>query len=246
MRQFSDAHLAALAVLSIAVGLSVWAPRRHPGPWIVPAGRTLALVILAAWAGEYVADVVLGTWAVRYSLPLQLTDVVSVVSILALWTRRPRLVELVYFWSLTASLQALLTPDLTNSFPSVYYFTYFVYHIGAVVAACFLVLGCRLYPKPGAVWRVFATTLAFTAVAGLGDILTGGNYMYLRQKPAHNSLLNLMGPWPWYIVSTVALALALLLAVNRLTEWIERRDRPLPAPTPPDPQPEYASQPIGR
>jgi hypothetical integral membrane protein (TIGR02206 family) len=246
LRQFSDAHLAALAVLAIAVGLSVWAPRRHPGPWIVPAGRTLALVILAAWAGEYVADVVLGTWTLRYSLPLQLTDVVSVVSILALWTRRLRLVELVYFWSLTASLQALLTPDLTNSFPSAYYFTYFVYHIGAVVAAAFLVLGCRLYPKPGAVWRVFATTLAFTAVAGLGDILTGGNYMYLRQKPAHNSLLNLMGPWPWYIVSTVALALALLLAVNRLTEWIERRDQPLPAPTPPGPQPEYASQPIGR
>jgi hypothetical integral membrane protein (TIGR02206 family) len=245
LRQFSDAHLAALAVLALAVGLSVWAPRRHPGPWTVPAGRALALVILAAWAGEYVADVVLGTWTLRYSLPLQLTDVVSAVSIVALWTRRLRLVELVYFWSLTASLQALLTPDLGNSFPSVYYFTYFAYHIGAVVAACFLVLGCRLYPKPGAVWRVFATTLAFTAVAGLGDILTGGNYMYLRQKPAHNSLLNLMGPWPWYIVSTVGLALALLLAVNRLTEWIECRDRPRPAPTPPDPQPEYASQPIG-
>jgi hypothetical integral membrane protein (TIGR02206 family) len=246
LRQFSDAHLAALAVLAIAVGLSVWAPRRHPGPWIVPAGRTLALLILAAWAGEYLADVLLGTWTLRYSLPLQLTDVVSVVSILALWTRRPRLVELVYFWSLTASLQALLTPDLANSFPSVYYFTYFVYHIGAVVAACFLVLGCRLYPKPGAVGRVFATTLGVTAVAGIGDILTGGNYMYLRQKPAHNSLLNLLGPWPWYIVSTVALALALLLAVNLLTEWIERRDRAMAARTPPGPQPEGASQPIVR
>lgn len=246
MRQFSDAHLAALALLAIAVGLSVWAPRRHPGPWIVPAGRTLALLILAAWAGEYVADIVLGSWTLRYSLPLQLTDVVSVVSILALWTWRPRLVELVYFWSLTATLQALLTPDLANSFPSIYYFTYFGYHIGAVVAACFLVLGCRLYPKPGAVGRVFATTLAFTVVAGLGDLITGGNYMYLRQKPAHNSLLNLMGPWPWYIVATVALALALLLAVNLLTRWIERRDRALQALTPPDRQPGCASQPIGR
>jgi hypothetical integral membrane protein (TIGR02206 family) len=246
LRQFSDAHLAALAVLAIAVGLSVWVPRRHPGPWIVPAGRALALLILAAWAGEYLADVLLGTWTLRYSLPLQLTDVVSVVAILALWTRRPRLVELIYFWSLTASLQALLTPDLANSFPSVYYFTYFAYHIGAVVAACFLVLGCRLYPKPGAVWRVFATTLAFTAVAGLGDILTGGNYMYLRQKPGHDSLLNLMGRWPWYIVSTVALALALLLAVNLLTGWIERRDRSTAAWTPSDRQPECASQPIVR
>jgi hypothetical integral membrane protein (TIGR02206 family) len=238
--------LAALAVLALSVGLSVWAPRRHPGPWIVPAARTLALLIFAAWSGEYVADIVLGTWTLRYSLPLQLTDAVSVVSILALWTRGMQFVELTYFWSLTASLQALLTPDLATSFPSVYYFTYFGYHIGAVLAACFLVLGCRLYPRPGAVWRVFATTLAFTVVAGVGDILTGGNYMYLRHKPAHNSLLNLMGQWPWYIASTVALALALLLAVNLFTSWIKSRDPAAPAPSPPDLQQACASQPAGR
>jgi hypothetical integral membrane protein (TIGR02206 family) len=224
LRQFSDAHLAALGVLALTAGVSVWAARRHPDRWIVPAARTLALVILAGWAGEYVADVVLGTWTLRYSLPLQLTDAVSVASILALWSRRMVLVELAYFWSLTASLQALLTPDLAASFPSVYYFTYFTYHIGAVVAACFLVLGCLLYPRPGAVWRVYATTLVFTVVAAVGDILTGGNYMYLREKPAHNSLLNLMGPWPWYIASTAALGLALLLAVKLLTDWIRRRD----------------------
>jgi hypothetical integral membrane protein (TIGR02206 family) len=134
------------------------------------------------------------------------------------------LVELVYFWSLTASLQAVLTPDLSWSFPSVYYFTYFIYHIGAIVAACFLVLGCRMYPRAGAVWRVYAATLAFTAVAALGDILTGGNYMYLREKPEHNSLLNLMGPWPWYIASTIVLGLALLFAVRLLTDWIRHRN----------------------
>ncbi len=224
MRQFSDAHLAALGVLALTVGVSVWAPRRHPGPWIVPAARTLALVIFVGWAGEYVADVVLGTWMIQYDLPLQLTDAVSVVAILALWSRRMMLVELLYFWSLTASLQAVLTPDLSWSFPSVYYFTYFTYHIGAIVAACFLVLGCRMYPRPGAVWRVFAATLAFTAIAALGDVVTGGNYMYLREKPEHSSLLDLMGPWPWYIAETVVLALALLLTVKVLTDWVRHRD----------------------
>jgi hypothetical integral membrane protein (TIGR02206 family) len=168
LRQFSDAHLAALGVLALTAGLSVWAPRRHPGRWIIPAERALAVVIFAGWAGEYVADVVLGTWTIQYDLPLQLTDAVSVVAILALWSRRMLLVELVYFWSLTASLQAVLTPDLFSSFPSVYYFTYFIYHIGAIVAACFLVFGCRMYPRPGAVWRVYAATLVFAAIAALG------------------------------------------------------------------------------
>ena len=213
--------------MCIAAAVSVWAARRHPGRWILLWARLLALLILAGWLGEYVADVVLGTWTAQYDLPLQLTDVVSATAVLALWSQRPLLVELLYFWSLTASLQAILTPDLARNFPSVYYFTYFIYHIGAVVGACFLVFGCRLYPRQRAAWRVFALTLVFTAVAGAADILTGGNYMYLRAKPEHSSVLNLMGRSPWYIVWTVALGLAMLLGLELITNWVRRRDRPL-------------------
>jgi hypothetical integral membrane protein (TIGR02206 family) len=220
VRQFSDQHIVALAVMVLGSGACVTAARHHPGRWILPFSRGLALVILAAWVGEYVADVVLGTWTVKYSLPLQLTDAVSAVSILALWTRRQLLVELTYFWAFTASLQAVLTPDLAQSFPSVFYFTYFGYHVGAIVAASFLVFGCRLYPRAGAVWRVYGVTLAFAALAGAGDLLTGGNYMYLRQKPAHSSLLSLFGPWPLYLVGGAVLGLALMLIVAALTSAV--------------------------
>jgi len=211
-------------------GLGVWAARRQPGRWVEPAARVLALLILAAWAGEYVADVVLGIWSIKYDLPLQLTDAVSLVCAAALWTLargtpHARLVELVYFWGLSASLQAVLTPDLAYSFPSVFYFTYFGYHLGAVLAALVLVFGLRLYPGPGAVGRVYAASLAWTALAGAGDLITGGNYMYLRHKPVHGSLLSVMGPWPWYILATVALALALLLALSAIARGVQRLER---------------------
>jgi hypothetical integral membrane protein (TIGR02206 family) len=216
LRQFSDPHLAALAVMVAGAGASVVVARRHPGRWVALLAWGLAAAILVAWVGEYVADVALRIWTVRYDLPLQLTDLISLTAILALCTRRPALVELTYFWAFTATLQAVLTPDLAQSFPSVFYFTYFTYHVGAVVAACLLVFGCRMYPRPGSVWRVFGITLAFTALAGAGDLVTGGNYMYLRDKPAHSSLVSLFGGWPWYIAETVALALALLLVVAAL------------------------------
>jgi hypothetical integral membrane protein (TIGR02206 family) len=225
MRPFSDAHLAALAVLVVAVAFSIWAPRRRPGGWVTTYARMLALVIAAGWIGEYVADVVTGIWTVKYDLPLQLTDAVSLVAIVALWTRRRLAVELVYFWGLSASLQATLTPDLGQTFPSVYYFTYFIYHVGAVTAACLLVFGCGIYPRPRAAWRVFAITLAVAAVAGLGDLLTGGNYMYLRSKPVHSSLLNVMGPWPVYIATTALLGLALVLVLQVLADAVGRGDR---------------------
>jgi hypothetical integral membrane protein (TIGR02206 family) len=217
VKQFSFQHDVALATLVLGIAGSIWPARRHPGRWMRALSIGLAALIFAAWAGEYVADVVVGTWSVRYALPLQLTDAASACSIVALLTRRQLFVELTYFWTLTASLQAVITPDLAQTFPSVFYFTYFIYHVGAIVAGAYLVVGCRLYPRPRAAWRVFALTLVWAAVAGAGDLITGGNYMYLRAKPVHASLLSVMSPWPWYIAESAAVGLAMLLAVAALT-----------------------------
>jgi hypothetical integral membrane protein (TIGR02206 family) len=226
MRQFSIAHLAALATLVLASSLAIMAPRWRPGRWLMWASWALAGAIFAGWAGEYAAEIVLGTWTIQDSLPLQLTDAVSLAAVIALLTRQRLFVELVYFWALSASLQAVLTPDLGSSFPSVFYFTYFIYHVGSIAAACLLVFGCRLYPRAGAIWRVYMLTLAFTALSGLGDVITGGNYMYLRTKPIHNSLLEVMGPWPLYIVSGAALGLAMFAVLTAIAGAVARRDIP--------------------
>ena len=231
MRQFSDQHLAALTVMVVGIAGCVTAARRSDEQARRAIAYTLAALILLGWIGEYVDDAVLGQWSTTYTLPLQLTDAVSAVAVLALLTRRQFLVELTYFWACTASLQAALTPDLGHGFPNVLYFTYFLYHVGAIIAAAFLVFGCRQWPRPTAVWRVFAATLAWTAIAGLADVVTGGNYMYLRAKPVHNSLLSVMGPWPWYIVAGIGVGLAMLLLVAAITQVIRREpvSRILPA-----------------
>ncbi|HEX4011045.1 MAG TPA: TIGR02206 family membrane protein [Solirubrobacteraceae bacterium] len=232
MPQFSDPHLAALAVLVALVCAGIWIGRRHPGRPTDVFACAVAAVILAAWAGEYVADVANGTWSVKYTLPLQLTDAVSLTAAAALITRRRLAVELTYFWSLSASLQATLTPDLGRNFPSIYYFTYFGYHIGSIVAGCTLVFGCGLYPRPRAAWQVFGLTLIFAAVAGTADVITGGNYMYLRAKPQHGSLLSALGPWPVYLAGAAAIGLAMLLVLQWLAAVVARHDAPT-GPTPP-------------
>jgi hypothetical integral membrane protein (TIGR02206 family) len=224
MRQFSVAHDAALAVLVVGGVVAILGPRRWPGRWVRWFAWGLAAVIFAGWAGEYVADVIEGIWTIQYSLPLQLTDAVSVVAIIALLTQAQLAIELVYFWAFSASLQAALTPDLGSTFPNVFYFTYFCYHVGSIVAACLLVFGCRRYPRRGAMWWVFGLTLAWAALAGLGDVVTGGNYMYLASKPIHNSLLNVMGPWPWYIAASALVGLVMFFVLDRIAVAVARRD----------------------
>jgi hypothetical integral membrane protein (TIGR02206 family) len=228
VRQFSPEHLAALGVMLALAAIAIGVPRTRPGTATTVLSRAVALVILAGWIGEQAADVVEGIWSAKFTLPLQLTDVVSLTAVAALWRPRALLVELTYFWALTASLQATLTPDLARTFPSVFYFTYFAYHCGAIVAACLLVFGRRMYPRPRAAVRVFAATLVVAALAGIADLATGGNYMYLRHKPAHSSLLDLMARWPWYIAETAAVGLAMLVALQALTGSARARTPPAP------------------
>jgi hypothetical integral membrane protein (TIGR02206 family) len=224
MEHWSGEHLAALVATAVFAAFLVAGARRWGDTWAIPIGRGLAAVILGGFLCEQLTYALRGQWTADVNLPLQLTDAVTLASVAALW--RPAsllLVELVYFWALSASLQAVLTPDLGQSFPDLLFFTYFATHSGALAAACLLVFGMRRAPRPGAVWRVYAITVAFTGLAAIGTLLTGGNYMFLRHKPAHGSLLDFMGPWPLYILVAALLGLLMFLALAALARLVSAR-----------------------
>jgi len=213
---WSPAHLAAVAASALAAALLVAGARRGGEAFTVPAARALAVVLVAAFAGEQLAYALRGEWSAEVNLPFQLTDAVTLVGAAALWTRAQLLVELTYFWALSASLQAVITPDLGQDFPDVRYFTYFASHSGAVAAACLLVFGAGQVPRRDAVGRTYAITAAFAACAAIATVATGGNYMFLRRKPVHGSLLDVMGRWPVYILAGAVLALGLFAALAAL------------------------------
>jgi len=211
---FTPEHLGAVAVTASICALLVMAARREPGTWTDWFSRALALVLVLNEVSWWIVSWRSGLWNVTGYLPLQLCSAATFVAAAALLWRRPFLVELTWFWGVAGTLQAILTPDLVQHFPDYWFVQYYLGHGGIVLAALFLTLGLGLRPRPGAAVRAFLATLAVTAVIGLADLVTGGNYMYLRRPPPGPTLLELMGPWPWYIAGSTLLAAVFFLALE--------------------------------
>ena len=203
-----------LGMLVVVAGLLCFAARRAPGRWLDWVAATIALAIVLAELSWQPYVLVNRSWSAASSLPVQLCDVGGFVAAAALIWRQLLLVEIAYFWGLGGTLQALLTPDLRDHFPTFPYVQFYATHDLVVLAALFLIIGLGFHPRPGSVRRIFLLTLAFTAAIAIVDLVTGGNYMYLRRVPAGGSLLSLMGPWPWYIATGVLVALLVLALLD--------------------------------
>ena len=106
---------------------------------------------------------------------------------------------------------ALLTPNLWEQFPSFATVQFFAAHGLVVTAVLYLVWSRQARPRRGSVGRAMLAVNCFAAFDGAFDAIFKTNYMYLRAKPENMSLLSFLGPWPWYIVSSEAVALGLFL-----------------------------------
>ncbi len=176
-----------------------------------------------AFVAEQIAYVVTGEWRATLNLPLQFSDAVTFVAIAALWRPAPaaRRAAVVLGAHRVAAGDAHAGPRaVVPGRPLLHVLR--LTHGGALVAVVVL----RALPQPGGMWRAYAATLAWTALAAAGDLVTGGNYMFLRHKPSHGSLLDVMGPWPLYIAAAAVLALALFAVLQVVGDVVrERTDR---------------------
>jgi len=221
---FAPEHVGALVGIALSITALVVAARRRPGPWLKLFAAALVVDEVSWWvfiaAGGSPAQA-------AQPLPLQVCDVAIFLAAAALWTRHPLLVELTYFWGLAGTLQALLSPDLPQHFPTYPYFQYYIAHGGVVAAALVVVVGLRIRPRRGAVAWTLGIAVAYAAFVGAVDAVTGADYMYLRAKPVTPTALDLMGPWPWYILEAAGLAVVLFAILDLPFRLRQRRSESL-------------------
>lgn len=208
MPLFGPLHLsllAAIAAIAIVLCRFVRSGRISPRAIRLTLAWSLALNELVWWIFRYSHEGL----RPAINLPLQLCDATVWSTVIACFTLIPAMVEFTYFAGLAGAGMALATPDLWQPWPSYPAVYFFIAHGGIVIGAAVLVYGRIALLRRGAVWRAFAMLLTYAAVIGTIDKLLDANYMFLRAKPPAASLLNVLGPWPIYLVATAAVALIL-------------------------------------
>jgi hypothetical integral membrane protein (TIGR02206 family) len=213
LETFGPAHLAIVAAIPLAAWALAASVRGKPS-----AERRVRVALAVGialnelvWYGYTAAH---GELDPPSGLPLDLCDVVLWLTVYALLVPRAWALEAVYYLGLGGSGMAVLTPDVGTA-PAYPVLKYFLAH-GAIVAAVLLLVWTgALRPRPGSWWRVFLGVNAYAAFVALVNARYGTNYMYLRRKPESGTLLDLLGPWPWYVLGGEVVALLLLWAMQR-------------------------------
>ncbi|MFK9092988.1 TIGR02206 family membrane protein [Bacillus salipaludis] len=183
----------------------------------------LAVLLVVADVLEHLWLVVENAWSIRRDLPLHLSDLVVILAIVMLLTRSEKLFQFMYFAALGSSIQAILTPDLGRfSFPHFQYFEFFVSHGGVVLACLFMVVAFRYRPTIRSMWVTILLVNLYAVCVFFLNKLLRANYLFIMKKPKSTSLLEYLGPWPWYLFS-MELVMVLSFFILYIPFWRKRK-----------------------
>ncbi|WP_274364540.1 TIGR02206 family membrane protein [Paenibacillus thermotolerans] len=213
----SAPHLAGLAatVATIAAIVVFRARLRYPA-----FRYGLAALLAATEVALYTWYTVTDQWG-WFALPFQLCTVTLWLSVAVLLTRNRKLYEVTFFLGILGALQALLTPYLEETYPSFRYFHFFTAHIAIIAASVYMTAVEGFRPTGRSVLRALLWLNVLAIPASIANVLTGYNFMFLARKPATGSLLDVLAPWPWYILQLEAVALAMCFLLLVMVKGID-------------------------
>ena len=143
------------------------------------------------------------------NLPIGVCTWSVILSSYMLVGKKQTLFDIVYFWLLSGSLFALLTPTvLTFTGPTRYrYYQFWLEHTLGYVAIFYMIFVQGMRPTVKSAVKSFAALLVMAVIAySVNTMLPGANYLYLARPEAAPSVLDILPP-------NFALRTAIIVAV---------------------------------
>lgn len=217
---FSLSHFVIMGIfILIAIGIFLYKDKLAAGEWRkTELGSAISLIIIDLTYHLWM--IANGSWNVSHSLPLELCSISLVLTVLLLLTRKKLIYEVLLFTALLGASQAIITPSLNYDFPHFRFFHFFYTHIMITWVALYYTWVKGYRPTIWSIVKLMFFLNILMPIIILINKLVEGNYMFLSNKPDRSSLLDFLGPYPWYILSLEGLSITLSLIV-----WLLFREK---------------------
>lgn len=205
---FGATHIAILILTLFCSLVFIIAVRKTKNPKIEKLCNAILLgMIILSTGFAYYYKGTAGWLSIKMDLPMHLCDWAMIVIAVTLIKKNQYSFELAYFWGLGGTLQALITPDITEDFPAVSFILFFLSHSLVIVSILYFTLGLKMRPYPVSIIRVFIWSQVYFVVAFGVNLLLDANYGYLMHKPPNPTLIDYLGEWPYYLISLELVAI---------------------------------------
>lgn len=145
-------------------------------------------------------EIARGKFNHKEDLPLVLCNFLALTIPVFTFTRNKKIYELILFWILAGTVQAIITPDLLDGFPHYTFMKFWIVHNGLVIIVLYATFVWDYRPTLRGLFRSYiGLEIYFLLMMGI-NALMDTNYFYLNAKPPFATVLDLLGPWPWYII----------------------------------------------
>lgn len=137
---------------------------------------------------------------IRKDLPLYLCSLLAIIIPVFTYYRKYWMYEVLIFWVIAGTLQAVITPDIASGFPTFNYIRYWVVHLGLLIIIAYATVVFKMMPNFKSVFKSFFALQLYVVTIVVINYILNANYFYLNRKPQSASLLDYFGEWPLYII----------------------------------------------
>ena len=203
---FSNEHLITVGIGFISCILLVFLG------FFTEKKATFAKIVAIAVLGVKIAELLFRHHyygeTVAELLPLHLCPIVIILSIFMMFFHSEILFQPVYFWSIGAFF-AILMPDIRDGMNNFASQSFFITHFFILFSTAYAFVHFRFRPTKAGFLCSFLLLVTLAFIMYFVNNKLGTNFLYVNHPPVTKSLMDFMGPWPYYIFSLAGIDIAI-------------------------------------
>jgi hypothetical integral membrane protein (TIGR02206 family) len=207
---FEISHLSVISFLFIAI-LFIYLTRNSPSIFrkVTRIGIISTLIFQAILFNGW--HIYHGTYLIGSYLPFHLCSISLYLVVFSLMFNNPLLRGLTYYISFISAFLAVISPDVSpdQNFPAFRFIEFFLSHTFIIIGVAYLIFTDKISTTYKQLWISFGILFVYTLAVFPINTITGGNYLFLNQKPGSGGLFALFPPEPYHVLALIPATLVI-------------------------------------